>query len=72
MSFVNGRIYKCDRCGKEVFRKCTGEGETDGGFTRWNEFDPLPVGWNTHRETGLLCRDCNNQYESMLKKFMEK
>ena len=32
----------CDRCGAEVFLKCIGKGETDGGHTIWNEFEKIP------------------------------
>lgn len=46
MAKVNGQIVSCDRCGSEIFLKCTGEDEADGGFTRWNEFEPLPEGWD--------------------------
>ncbi len=46
MSQVNGQLTTCARCGAQVFRKCTGEGETDGGFTRWNKFEPYPEGWD--------------------------
>ena len=47
MAKVNGQIVTCDRCGKHIFLKCTGEGERDGGFTRWNKFESLPDGYNT-------------------------
>ena len=46
MAETNGKIVTCDRCGAEIFLKCTGEGETDGGYTRWNEFEKLPDGWD--------------------------
>ena len=29
MSQVNGQLSTCERCGAQVFRKCTGEGEMD-------------------------------------------
>ena len=45
MSVQNGRLTTCDRCGATVFSKCTGEGEADGGYTRWNKFEQLPHGW---------------------------
>lgn len=70
MSFVNGRKYICDRCARETFCECTGEGEIDGGFTRWNMFEPLPEGWNSHPETGLLCAECDDQYTNMMTAFM--
>lgn len=72
MSFINGRIYMCDRCGKGTFCECTGEGERDGGFTRWNKFAPLPEGWKSHLDTGLLCPECNKQYEQIVGDFLEK
>ena len=46
MAKINGQIVICDRCGAQVFRRCTGDGETDGGFTRWNNFEELPAGWD--------------------------
>lgn len=44
---VNGKLCTCDRCGAQVFLKTIGEGERDGGFTRWNNFEPYPEGWGT-------------------------
>lgn len=70
MSIVNGRKIICDRCGAEMFCKCTGEGETDGGFTRWNEFETMPDGWGFQVGIGLLCCDCNKQYDCMMDEFM--
>jgi hypothetical protein len=70
MAYMNGRKYTCDRCGLEVFCKCTGEGETDGGFTRWNEFEPLPDGWQTHFEVGQLCPVCNQEYTIFITRFI--
>lgn len=45
MSQVNGQLSTCERCGAQVFRRCSGEGEADGGYTRWNTFEPYPEGW---------------------------
>lgn len=47
MASVNGKLVICDRCGEQVFLKCTGEGETDGGYTRWNNFEAPPEGWGS-------------------------
>ena len=69
MAWTNGRRYTCDRCGAECFCKCTGEGELDGGYTRWNNFEPLPSGWKTHA-IGLLCPDCNGVYGEWVEKYM--
>ena len=46
MSKINGQITICDRCGAQTVRKCTAEGEADGGWTRWNNFEALPDGWD--------------------------
>lgn len=45
MSQVNGQLTTCARCGEQIFRRCTEECEADGGFTRWNTFEPYPEGW---------------------------
>lgn len=45
MAQVNGQLTTCDRCGSQIFRRTTGDGEADGGFTRWNNFEPCPAGW---------------------------
>ena len=45
MSQAKGKLITCDICGAPVFLKTTGEGEADGGYTRWNEFEAFPEGW---------------------------
>lgn len=70
MSFVDGRKYICDRCHVETFCKCVGEGVSDGGFTRWNKFEPLPEDWGSHHDTGLLCSECNSMYRRTIDTFM--
>lgn len=67
---VKGMLTTCDRCGVTCFRKCVGEGETDGGFTRWNKFEPYPDGWDYHSETGRLCPECNAEYIKFLNEFL--
>lgn len=72
MAFKNGRLYFCDRCGETVFCECTGEGETDGGFTRWNKFAPLPEGWGTCRDSKKInnvCPECNKVYQTIIQQF---
>lgn len=69
MAWTNGRRYTCDRCGAECFCECTGEGERDGGWSRWNTFESLPSGWKTHA-IGLFCPVCNRQYSDWVEKFM--
>lgn len=45
MAEANGKLVTCDRCGKQIFLKTIGYEERDGGFTRWNKFEPFPDGW---------------------------
>lgn len=69
MSYLNGRKYFCDRCGATVFVKCCGEGETDGGYTRWNKFEPLPDGWKNTYDVGMLCPECSKQWNDVIDNF---
>lgn len=70
MGSVNGKILKCDRCDKEIFLKTTGEGETDGGYTRWNKFEEPPEGWGYCTEVhGDLCPECRAKLEKILEDF---
>jgi hypothetical protein len=72
MSRVNGQLVTCDRCGENVFRKWTGEKETDGGFTRWDTFKDLPEGWSVVRNMGDLCPDCSAEWNKLETEFMSK
>ena len=72
MSYENGRLYTCDLCKTTHFCKCNGEGEIDGGFTRWNKFEPLPDGWGVPsdlKEVINLCPNCYKKYQSILEEF---
>ena len=67
MSSVNGKFMTCDRCGATIFCKCTGEGEADGGYTRWNKFEKAE-GW-TVQHGKHLCKSCSELYEEMIENF---
>lgn len=71
MAEVKGKLVTCDRpaCGRQIFLKTTGEGERDGGYTRWNTFEPYPEGWEIHYNVGTLCPDCNREYKALLDQF---
>ena len=71
MAEIKGRLSICDRCGEKAFSKCIGEGELDGGYTRWNKFEPLPDGWEYVSTLGLLCPKCNEEYKKLIEKFKE-
>lgn len=72
MAQKNGRLYICDRCGETTFCECNGEGERDGGYTRWNTFEEPPEGWGTTRDCEKvfnICPSCNEIYRNMIKTF---
>ena len=69
---INGRLTVCDRCGANVFSKCTCKGEADGGFTQWNEFEDLPDGWSSHFNTGDLCPKCSKEYDKLMSDFLTR
>lgn len=67
-------IYKataCQRCGECLFSEYNGTKEFDGGYTRVNEFEPVPDGWQRHDTTGYLCPSCEALYQSRLQAFMK-
>ena len=66
MARENGQLRICDRCGKTIFLKTTGECEQDGGFTRWNKFEEAH-GWTTKYEVGDLCPECLKDFERFMK-----
>lgn len=70
MAETLGKLVTCDRCAANVFLKRTGEKETDGGYTRWNIFEPSPEGWEYHTGIGLLCPVCNGKYKALVNSFM--
>lgn len=71
MSKQNGQMLICNRCGAWIFRECTGEGERDGGFTRWNNFEPA-TGWNAVSTVGDVCPKCWQDYQDMLERYKKK
>lgn len=68
---ANGRLIKCDRCGKETFCKANGEGELDGGYTRWNKFEDAS-GWSHELGIGDLCPDCTQKFKELKDNFAKK
>ena len=72
MSSINGRMLTCDRCGKSIFLKCTGEGVADGGYTRWNTFENPPEDWNCVKDVGSVCPECWEDFQIMMERYKKK
>jgi hypothetical protein len=67
-----GKLIICDKCGDTAFLKCIGEGETDGGYTRWNKFETPPEGWGYAHDcekTKKLCPKCYKTYCDIIRGF---
>lgn len=56
--YIHGRLYTCDRCGKQVFID-----DSQG-------FYPPPEDWRMGSEVGDLCEDCAEKYELLKYDFM--
>lgn len=67
----NGRKIVCDRCGQSTFVRCNGEGEMDGGYTRWNKFEQAE-GWQWEHGVGDLCPECSKEWNEMQEAFKRK
>lgn len=70
MSREKGMLVTCDFCGAIAFAKAAGEGEADGGYTRWNKFEPFPEGWSTKIQVDRKyldsCPKCTAKYDELM------
>lgn len=72
--FKNETIYKscvCGRCKKTVLLEYLSTKDFDGGFTKINEFEKKPVGWeyNSFLQT-TLCDTCSKTFGEISSNFM--
>jgi len=69
---VEAIVMTCPRCGKQVIRIKTGETDMDGGFSKVNEYEPVPSDWKILKEYDqFFCPFCCNEYDNRLKGFLE-
>ena len=69
---TEGILIQCDypMCDAQVMLAKTGEGETDGGYTRFNTYEPKPEGWG-YVDDKDLCPDHYQYYLDMIAEFWE-
>ena len=69
---IEGQLIKCDypNCEEQVMRAKIGEGETDGGYTKYNKYEPKPEGWG-YVDGKDLCPDHYQYYLDMIAEFWE-
>lgn len=72
MSAKKGLLTTCDRCGAETFREYIGQGDADGGYTKWDKFKPLPDNWMYASEVGTLCPRCAGLFRVFIHKLMDE
>lgn len=73
MSDRKGLLKMCDRCHATVFLETIGNGETDGGFTRWNKFEPAPKGWTYNCDLQkTLCPECSQIYQKLFTQLISQ
>lgn len=66
---VHGTMETCRRCGRTIFLKHIGTGETDGGWTKWDKFEPLPDDWANIYNVGVLCPECAVMFRNAMIDF---
>ena len=67
---TEGKLIQCDypMCDAQIMLAKTGEGEADGGYTRFNTYEPKPEGWG-YVDGKDLCPDHHRQYLDMIAEF---
>lgn len=68
---IRGIMSFCSRCDTAVFRKYIGQGEMDGGFTKWDKYEDLPDGWLYETEFGYLCPECARKFKAFMTDFLD-
>lgn len=70
MAEEKGILTTCDRCETIVFRKFIGTGDLDGGYTKFDKFEPLPDDWLYLSQIGDLCPVCANEFKRFIHNFI--
>ena len=71
MSDRIGKMITCDRCGETIFLRWEGMSEFDGGYSKIQHFEKTPEGWGSVVGLGQLCPECHEEYDKLIKDFME-
>lgn len=73
MASKKGLLKTCDRCGEQIFLKLKGTNYYDGGYTRTDDFEPEPEGWDWTIVKGkyrTLCPKCSREWERIGAQFL--
>ena len=72
MATQKGLLVTCERCEATTFRKYIGTGETDGGYTTWDKFEPTPNDWLYVTGIGYLCPNCAYKFRLAMFNFINQ
>ena len=69
---TEGKLVTCDYpgCSEQVMLRKIGEGETDGGYTRYDMYEPVPEGWG-YKDNKDLCPSHHQDYLDMIQEFWD-
>ena len=70
MRGTKGLQIACAKCNTELFLKLIGTNETNGGYTRWDEFEEVPEDWLYETAFGYLCPKCATQFKRLMTEFL--
>lgn len=76
MAEFEGKNLVCDLCGRSVFLKYIGEGESDGGFTKWRKYEEKPKGWSSMSCVRFIfpnvCPSCAERIEDAIESVVNE
>ena len=73
MAEQKGLLKTCDRCGAQIFLKYKGTDSLDGGYTKRDNFEATPDGWdycNVDHGYKALCPACAKRWAEICTEFM--
>ena len=69
MAEVKGKMITCNRDSNFVFLKRLVDGDTDGGFTKYERYEDLPSDWMFATQFGYLCPKCAREFRTFMTTF---
>lgn len=65
-----GKLISCSRCGTAAFLAYEGTEALDGGYTKYDKFEPVPKNWISTSQFGYLCPSCAKLFQDKLTTFL--
>ena len=75
MSATEGKLLTCDVCGKSTFLRFVGEKQSDGGYTKWREYENAE-GWTSIHVGKIrlqnVCPECGELLQKSLTEIINE